>query len=74
LFNESQSRVVISVAPQNLQALLDLAAKHGVPAQKIGEVTTGTTLEITVASESFTWPLADLQEAWAGTIGRLMEA
>jgi phosphoribosylformylglycinamidine synthase len=74
LFNESQSRVVISVAPQNLPALLDLAAKHGVPAQKIGEVTAASTLEIATSGQSFTWPLADLHEAWAGTIGRLMEA
>ena len=39
LFSESASRVVVSVAPEQLPALLDIAAAAGVPATPIGRVT-----------------------------------
>jgi phosphoribosylformylglycinamidine synthase len=69
LFNESQSRVIISVDPENGDEVLTSA---GVPAQKIGTVTAADTLEITVGDTPHVWPLADLHHAWADTIGDLM--
>jgi phosphoribosylformylglycinamidine synthase len=74
LFNESQSRVVISVAPADVPATLSLLEKSGVPATRLGEVTSGETLAISTAGKTFTWPLPDLHHAWADTIGELMEA
>jgi phosphoribosylformylglycinamidine synthase len=38
LFGESQSRVVLSVAPGRREATLKVAAEHGVPAEVIGRV------------------------------------
>jgi phosphoribosylformylglycinamidine synthase len=72
LFNESQSRVVLSVAPENVAAVQEFLAQAGVPAAKIGEVTSGSTLDIAVAGETFAWPLETLRHAWADTIGELM--
>ncbi|MGH8047570.1 MAG: phosphoribosylformylglycinamidine synthase subunit PurL, partial [Chthoniobacterales bacterium] len=72
LFNESQSRVVISIAPENLDAALTMLAAAKVPATKLGEVTTGSTLEISAEGQPHCWPLADLHTAWADTISRLM--
>jgi phosphoribosylformylglycinamidine synthase len=74
LFNESQSRVVISVSPANLEAALALLGEHKVPARKIGAVTAGETLDLSADGASFAWALADLRSAWADTIGRLMES
>ena len=46
LASESQERMLAIVAPANLDALLAIAAKWGVLATAIGEVTDGTRLEI----------------------------
>jgi phosphoribosylformylglycinamidine synthase II len=72
LFNESQSRVVISVAPENAEAALARLAAAKVPARAIGKVTGESTLRVSVGAQPLAWPLADLHDAWAGTIGRLM--
>ncbi len=69
LFNESQSRVVISVSPEHADEVL---ATAGVPAQKIGSVSAADTLEITIGDQPHVWPLADLHHAWADSIGDLM--
>jgi phosphoribosylformylglycinamidine synthase len=72
LFNESQSRVVISVSAANASAVLSLLEWRGVPARRLGQVTSGASLDITIDGQSFTWPLTDLQTAWSDTIGMLM--
>jgi phosphoribosylformylglycinamidine synthase len=74
LFNESQSRVVVSVAPGHLDAVLAWLAEHSIPVRKLGEVTTGDALKISINGEALSWPLADLHTAWADTIGHLMES
>lgn len=38
LFGETQSRVVISTAPENVEALKSVAVKHGVPFRMLGNV------------------------------------
>ena len=72
LFNESQSRAVVSVAAESVDAALAQLAAAKVPARAIGKVTGGSTLNISVSGQPFVWPLADLRSAWADTIGRLM--
>jgi len=39
LFGEAQSRVVISVKPENKNAVLEIFEKAGVPVKEIGQVT-----------------------------------
>ncbi len=73
LFNESQSRAVISVSPENVATVLLRLQERGVAVARLGEVSAADTLGITVADETFAWPLAELHHAWADTIGRLME-
>ena len=74
LFNESQSRVVISVREENIPAARLLLQQHAVRTIRLGEVTADDTLAINAAGETFTWPLATLHHAWADTIGELMES
>jgi phosphoribosylformylglycinamidine synthase len=74
LFNESQSRVVISVTEANVGAVLDFLAGEKIPVQKLGHVTEAKTLEINVNGLALAWPLADLDTAWNGTLERLMES
>ncbi len=73
LFNESQSRILVSIDPAHRESVLEQLATAGVPAAVAGEVTDGSELVITCGDETFTWPLATLQSAWADTIGSLME-
>ncbi|HSF45126.1 MAG TPA: phosphoribosylformylglycinamidine synthase subunit PurL, partial [Chitinophagaceae bacterium] len=42
LFGESQSRVVVSVSPEQEAAMLELLSDHGVPFEKLGMVTGGS--------------------------------
>ena len=73
LFNESQSRIVISVAPENLKSMLSILSERGVPFQQLGKVG-GDQLRIQVAGEKFEWPIADLYDDWWNAIRRLIES
>ena len=69
LFGESASRVVVSVAPEQLSTLLQMAADAGVPAIAIGR-TGGARVTIavdgrTVLDES----LREAEEIWSSAIG-----
>jgi phosphoribosylformylglycinamidine synthase subunit PurL len=72
LFNESQSRIVISVAPENLQKTTSILEKAGVPFQQLGKVGDDK-LSIETAGEKFSWPIADLYDDWWTSIRRLVE-
>ncbi|HLW34602.1 MAG TPA: phosphoribosylformylglycinamidine synthase subunit PurL [Chthoniobacterales bacterium] len=72
LFNESQSRIVISVAPENLDKTTAMLQKAGVPFQHLGK-TGGDELRIQVSTEKFSWPIADLYDDWWNSIRRLVE-
>ncbi len=74
LFNESQSRIVLSVKAGNAASVLALLEWRGVPACRLGTVTSGANLEISAAEKTFYWPLADLRETWDSTISNLMES
>jgi phosphoribosylformylglycinamidine synthase len=74
LFNESQSRILLTVDPEKADALLAQLAARGVPGSRLGTVTEGETLEIATAGTSFSWPLATLHSSWSRAIPSLMEA
>jgi phosphoribosylformylglycinamidine synthase len=67
LFNESQSRIVISVAPENLQKTMSILQEGQIPFQQLGEVG-GNQLRIRLGSEEFSWPVADLHDDWWNAI------
>jgi phosphoribosylformylglycinamidine synthase II len=73
LFNESQSRILISVAPGNLQRTMSILQERQIPFQEIGKVG-GTQLSIRVESEEFSWPIADLHDEWWNAIRRAVES
>jgi phosphoribosylformylglycinamidine synthase len=73
LFNETQSRIVLSVAATNASAVLMLLELRGLPARRLGTVG-GADLKITADGETLTWPLATLHDTWHGAIARAMEA
>jgi phosphoribosylformylglycinamidine synthase len=73
LFNESQSRIIISVAPDNLVKTISMLEDAGVPFQRLGKVR-GDQLRIQIATATFAWPVADLYDDWWNSIGRLVES
>ena len=56
LFNESQSRIVISVAPENLQETMSILQERQIPFQQLGRVG-GNQLRIRLGSKEFSWPV-----------------
>jgi phosphoribosylformylglycinamidine synthase len=73
LFNESQSRIVISVAESDASTVFDLLKKSGVPALQLG-VVGGEILSIKAGQESFRWPIAELYDDWYHSIERSLAA
>jgi phosphoribosylformylglycinamidine synthase subunit PurL len=68
LFSESQSRILLSVAQEQTDAVLALAKERGVPVQVIG-TTGGERLVVNVnGTEVIHAPLADLKAAWKDAI------
>jgi phosphoribosylformylglycinamidine synthase len=73
LFNESQSRIVISVAPEHLEKTVSTLEKASVPFQRLGKVGSHE-LRIQIADERFSWPITDLYDDWWSSIRRLVES
>src|SRR5437773_589758 len=73
LFNESQSRIIISVRPENVEKTMSILGVRGVPSQKLGKVR-GNQLRILVNDQKFEWPIADLYDDWRNSIRRLVES
>ncbi len=73
LFNESQSRIVITVAPAHVDSVLQTLKQHSVPAQKLGTVG-GDQLAISVHTQRLVWPVEALNDTWGGSIAQAMEA
>jgi phosphoribosylformylglycinamidine synthase len=73
LFNESQSRIVISVAPENLQKTMSILQERQISFQQLGKVG-GDQLRICVGNEKFSWSLAELYDDWWNSIRRLVES
>ena len=73
LFNESQSRIGISVAPENVEKTISMLESAGVPFQRLGQVG-GDQLGIQIADQKFSWSIADLHDDWWTSIRRLVES
>ncbi len=73
LFNESQSRIVISVDSKGAEKTTSILREHGAPFQQLGKVG-GNELCIHVNEETFRWPIADLYDGWFNAIRRAVES
>ena len=71
LFGETQSRVVVSCAPDHATKVLERARLLGVPAVRLGTVGGDQLVLKTRAGESAT-PLTELHDLWWNSIARLM--
>ena len=69
LFNESQSRIVISVATKDVEKTMSMLRARDVPFQQLGEVG-GDDLRIRAGDETFRWPISDLYDDWFNAIRR----
>jgi phosphoribosylformylglycinamidine synthase len=64
LFSETTARALVTVPSADADALVALAARHGVPIASLGE-TGGDAL---VVQDVFTLPLEELRAAWTATL------
>ena len=72
LFNESQSRIIISVAAEEVGKTTSLLRDREIPFQQLGTVS-GEELRIRTNDETFRWSVADLYDDWWNTIRRTVE-
>jgi phosphoribosylformylglycinamidine synthase II len=73
LFGESASRVLVSVAPDHVEAVLEATRAAGVPATRIGQ-TGGERITLAVdGAMKLDTPVAVAESAWRTAIGRRME-
>ena len=72
LFNESQSRIVISVTPENLDKTISLLREREVPFQQLGKVG-GDELQLRVGEEAFRWRVTEIYDDWWNAIRRAVE-
>jgi phosphoribosylformylglycinamidine synthase II len=73
LFNESQSRIVISIAPDSVNKTIAMLRERGVLFQQLGRVGSDQ-LRIQVNQERLAWPIAGLYDGWWNSIRRLVES
>jgi phosphoribosylformylglycinamidine synthase len=72
LFNETQSRAVVTVRRENVSGVLMMLEARGVPAQLIGRVTEKD-LVLKQGEKSVTWTNQELQAAWGESFAKVME-
>jgi phosphoribosylformylglycinamidine synthase subunit PurL len=72
LFNESQSRIVITVTPENAAKAEDFLKSKNIPHSRLGEVVKDPTLTIEATGKIFAWPLEKLRTPFEKTIPSLM--
>jgi phosphoribosylformylglycinamidine (FGAM) synthase-like enzyme len=72
LFNESQSRVVISVASENFNKAISFLREHDVPFQQLGKVG-GDELQIRIDEQTFRWRVTEIYDEWWNAIRRAVE-
>jgi phosphoribosylformylglycinamidine synthase len=73
LFNESQSRIVISCAPANAEKVLALLTGNKIPHSRLGAVTSKT-LSIKTTDAELSWPVETLHDDWFNAIRRAVES
>jgi phosphoribosylformylglycinamidine synthase len=75
LFGEAQGRIVVSCAPEDVDAVLALADEHGVPARTVGSVgKAGSPMSIRMKNASVSVSSAAVLEAYFGAIAGIMDA
>jgi phosphoribosylformylglycinamidine synthase subunit PurL len=72
LFNESQSRIIISVAPENVENAIAVLRERDVPFQQLGKVG-GDELRIRIEEQTFRWRVAEIYDEWWNAIRRAVE-
>ncbi|MGC2353588.1 MAG: phosphoribosylformylglycinamidine synthase subunit PurL [Candidatus Udaeobacter sp.] len=72
LFNESQSRIVISVAPTDFEKTISILRASAVSFEQLGKVS-AEELCIRVNDETFRWQITDLYDDWWNAIRRAVE-
>jgi phosphoribosylformylglycinamidine synthase len=72
LFNESQSRILISVGPENLDKAIAMLRERDVPFQQLGKVG-GDELQIRIEEKTFRWQIGELYDDWWNAIHRAVE-
>ncbi|MEP6586538.1 MAG: phosphoribosylformylglycinamidine synthase subunit PurL [Candidatus Udaeobacter sp.] len=72
LFNESQSRIIISVTPENLDTAIAMLRERDVPFQQLGKVG-GDELQIRLNEQTFCWRAAEIYDDWWNAIRRAVE-
>jgi phosphoribosylformylglycinamidine synthase len=73
LFNESQSRIVISSAPNDAEKILASLRSKNIPHGRLGEVSTKT-LSIKASGSELSWPIETLHDDWFHAIRRAVES
>jgi phosphoribosylformylglycinamidine synthase II len=71
LFNESQSRVILSVRPEDTVAMEAVCAAAEIQFGRVGEVG-GSALIISTQRETLRWDVAELYQAWYSSIEHAM--
>jgi phosphoribosylformylglycinamidine synthase II len=72
LLGETQSRALLTVAPDHAEALLSLLQSQGVPARKLGSVG-GDTITVQAGPQAFSWAVADLHRIWDSSLASYLE-
>jgi phosphoribosylformylglycinamidine synthase subunit PurL len=67
LFNETQSRVIISASQENLEVVVKLCTAAGIPFAQLG-VVGGLDLAVTNGQEYLSWKIPELYETWYSSI------
>jgi len=73
LFNETQSRIIISCDPKNTEPVLSELRSKNIPHAQIGGVIADD-LRITANGENLSWPVAELHDLWWNAIQRAVES
>jgi phosphoribosylformylglycinamidine (FGAM) synthase-like enzyme len=69
LFNESQSRIVISCTPNDAEKISATLRAKNVPNRRLGEVSRDT-----LSINDFSWPIAEIYDDWFNAIRRAVES
>jgi phosphoribosylformylglycinamidine synthase len=71
LFAESASRIVLSVRRGDVARVEQIAAEHGVPCRRLGEVG-GDVLALSANGCAFSLPVETIRETWRTGLSRLL--
>jgi phosphoribosylformylglycinamidine synthase subunit PurL len=73
LFNESQSRIVISCAPHDAEKVIATLVSKNIPHQRLGEVARRE-LSIKLPDAKLSWPIETIHDDWFNAIRRAVES